>query len=348
MENSKQKQRIVLMLAQKIFVFLFLLFSFNNYAQRRGVIYGDDDRIDPYLVKDQRLLDLTKSTVAVVQRSSLVSASSFAGRSSGTPSPSPSPGPSNSGKYTLKTTPFGSAMGLCTSERFYKQPTGAFCSGSLIGPNLVLTAGHCIESEADCKTTSFVFGFAMTSENEATTTFSAENVVHCKRIVSRELQNDGADYAVVEIDRAVTHVQPLKLADTAKLKVGTPLIVIGHPSGLPVKLSGGAAVRSLVGSDTGYFTANLDTYGGNSGSAVFNPQTGEVEGVLVRGETDFVRQGNCRVSYVCTNDGCRGEDVTKASYVKQKVLFALRNTQFQTNRTTTNGGFQNSRRVGGN
>jgi hypothetical protein len=27
----------------------------NSYAQRRGVIYGEDDRIDPYLVTDQRL-----------------------------------------------------------------------------------------------------------------------------------------------------------------------------------------------------------------------------------------------------------------------------------------------------
>ena len=36
-----------------------------------------------------------------------------------------------------------------------------------------------------------------------------------------------------------------------------------------------------------YFTANLDTYRGNSGSPVFNAITHKVEGVLVRGEQDF-------------------------------------------------------------
>jgi V8-like Glu-specific endopeptidase len=316
-------------------LFLFLLcISIDAFAQRRGVIYGDDDRIDPYLVKDQRLLDLTKSTVALVKRSSLSSANTFSG---GTPRQS------TTANFSLRTEMYGQAMGLCTSERFYKQPSAAFCSGSLIAPNLILTAGHCIQTESECKSTSFVFGFSMKSETEANTIFKAEDVVHCKKIVSWELQNDGADYAVIEIDRPVTHVQPLKMADNSKLKVGTPLVVIGHPSGLPVKLSGGAAVRNLMGED-GYFTANLDTYGGNSGSAVFNNTTGEIEGVLVRGETDFVRQGNCRVSYVCENNGCRGEDVTKASYVKQKILPFLRNSSnSQRTNTARNGGFQNRR-----
>ena len=45
--------------------------------------------------------------------------------------------------------------------------------------------------------------------------------------------------------------------------------------------------------------------------------TGLIEGVLVRGETDFTyRSGGgqfCRISYRCANDACRGEDVTKIS-----------------------------------
>jgi hypothetical protein len=75
-------------------------------------------------------------------------------------------------------------------------------------------------------------------------------------------------------------------------------------------VAGGASVRRH---DNGFFIANLDTYGGNSGSAVFNEKTGEVEGILVRGETDFIYKGSCRVSNVCTDTGCRGEDVTRMS-----------------------------------
>ena len=52
------------------------------------------------------------------------------------------------------------------------------------------------------------------------------------------------------------------------------------------KVAGGAKVRS--NNNGVYFVANLDTYGGNSGSAVFNLQTREVEGILVRGENDYV------------------------------------------------------------
>jgi hypothetical protein len=62
-----------------------------------------------------------------------------------------------------------------------------------------------------------------------------------------------------------------------------------------------------------FFVANLDTYGGNSGSPVFNSNTREVEGVLVRGETDFATQGGCQVSLVCPTSGCRGEDCTRTT-----------------------------------
>ena len=46
-----------------------------------------------------------------------------------------------------------------------------------------------------------------------------------------------------------------------------------------------------------------------------NETTGEVEGILVRGETDFVYKNSCRVSNVCADDGCRGEDVTRITDV---------------------------------
>jgi hypothetical protein len=72
-------------------------------------------------------------------------------------------------------------------------------------------------------------------------------------------------------------------------------------------------------SKPGFFVANLDTYGGNSGSAVFNAATGLVEGILVRGEQDYVQKGDCRVSNVCPADGCRGEDVTKIAAVADKI-----------------------------
>ena len=69
-------------------------------------------------------------------------------------------------------------------------------------------------------------------------------------------------------------------------------------------------------------THDSSTLGGNSGSAVFNSATGLVEGILVRGEQDYVLKGDCRVSNVCPVDGCRGEDVTKISNVADKIADA--------------------------
>ncbi|MDD5320391.1 MAG: hemopexin repeat-containing protein [Methylococcales bacterium] len=82
--------------------------------------------------------------------------------------------------------------------------------------------------------------------------------------------------------------------------------MIVHPVGLPTKFGGGATVRD--NSPSAFFLANLDTYGGNSGSPVFNSSTHEVEGILVRGETDFVQQDGCNVSLACPNTGCRVKD----------------------------------------
>ncbi len=91
--------------------------------------------------------------------------------------------------------------------------------------------------------------------------------------------------------------------------------MIGHPTGIPTKVAGGAFVRD--NSNDKFFVANLDTFGGNSGSAVVNSETGVVEGILVRGENDYVTEGGCSVPQVCTMDGCRGEDVTRITNIKK-------------------------------
>ena len=101
------------------------------------------------------------------------------------------------------------------------------------------------------------------------------------------------------------------------MEKGTELVVIGHPTGLPTKIAGGAWVRQNT--NNVYFQSNLDTFGGNSGSAVFDAETGTVEGILVRGETDYVYDSSrgCRVPKQCSNEGCRGEDVTRITNIKE-------------------------------
>jgi len=94
--------------------------------------------------------------------------------------------------------------------------------------------------------------------------------------------------------------------------------VIGHPVGLPVKVAGDAKVRDA--SPRYFVMTDLDTFGGNSGSAVFNAKTKLIEGILVRGGTDFVRSpAGCTVScQVGQNEG-KGEAVTKISALSSSI-----------------------------
>jgi len=260
------------------------------------VIYGADDRIDLHQTKDSRLLKLADSTVALFAAMQVANRGPLAG---------------------LHTKPYGQTLQLCHDEPFYDQESGPYCSGALIAPDIVATAGHCVEDEADCHRIKFVFGFAVKKKGELPYEVPSKDVYDCGRLLGREQTKDGVDWALVKLDRAVKGRAPLKLNRNGALANKTPLFVIGHPAGLPAKIAGGASVRDA--SPAGHFTADLDTYGGNSGSPVFNAKTGLVEGLLTRGDVDYVKRGSCLVSNVCAADACRGEDVTKIGVVIDKL-----------------------------
>jgi hypothetical protein len=142
-------------------------------------------------------------------------------------------------------------------------------------------------------------------------------VYFCREVVGMKTDDEGADWAVVRLDRKVPDHPPLRLRRSGKVPDRQPLFIIGHPSGLPSKVAGGAAVRD--NSPLPHFVSNLDAYGGNSGSAVFNSDTLEVEGILVRGEQDFQFNGECFLSRRCTDTDCEGEAVTRSTELDHLV-----------------------------
>jgi len=274
---------------------IILLFSTHLWAQHK-VIYGDDNRQDLYQVKDSRIKELARSTAAMVQYYQIAQAPHAMSNITG---------------MTL------AMRGVCQDQRFVNQLSAASCSGFLVAPDLLVTAGHCIQTQDDCDKNKWVFDFAITDHNQngSTITVPMGNVYGCKEIVSQELNNSNRlDYAVIRLDRKVMDRTPLKFRTSGKLRKRTSLFVIGHPSGLPTKVADHAYVRRLK---SGYFVANLDTFGGNSGSAVFNKETLEVEGILVRGDKDYTerRHENCLEVNHCRNRGCKGEEVTRITSV---------------------------------
>ena len=114
------------------------------------------------------------------------------------------------------------------------------------------------------------------------------------------------------LTRSITGHTPVTRAQrTASnpLPTDSPLVMIGHPTALCTKVDAGGKV---CGSDQDYYYANTDSFGGNSGSGVFHRTTGELEGILVTGDTDYVTPDGrtCLVPYVLPNTDCN-EGITK-------------------------------------
>lgn len=278
------------------------------------IIYGDDNRLELFETPAARKT-LANSVVSLWKAGDVEASGS---------------------KVKLKTKKFTDMINeqagapLCATEPFREQPVGAFCSGSLVGEDLVMTAGHCINKDT-CAGTKFVFGFAVKARGgKAPSEVPAADVYSCSKVETQKLEASDTtgnpaldqllgkisdlDFAIVRLDRKVTGRDPLPVNSFKTLKNGDPLFVIGHPVGLPLKVADDAAVRD-IGKDKAYFVANLDTYGGNSGSAVFNAKTNKIEGILVRGDQDFRAAGTeekpCVESNQVAADGGGGESVTK-------------------------------------
>ena len=279
----------------------FLALSMNSFAVDK-VVYGKDDRLDIYESKNSMYKTLSASTAAMISTSQVVLQAD---------------GSSNITGGTLE------QDGICSDARFAKQMVAANCSGFLVGENLLVTAGHCIQALEDCESYSWVFGFGNPESERTAYNVPKKDIYTCTKIISRALDRTTLnDYALVQLDRKVEGRTPLKYRKSGKIANKAGIVVIGHPSGLPTKIADGATVRT--NKDKYYFQGTLDTFGGNSGSAVFDMKTGVVEGILVRGERDYEGDPvqNCTRPKVCKVTECRGEDVTRITNIPELKQFS--------------------------
>ena len=206
---------------------------------------------------------------------------------------------------------------LCPTERYAQQISSAMCTGALVGPNVILTAGHCVTSQADCNGVFVGFDYLMKGPSDSPRSLPAENVYRCRRILARDGTN--LDYAFLELDRPVANRPYFQFDLTDQIDFGDRVFVIGHPIGIPLKIGDGM-VRAA---DDDFVETDLDTFEGNSGSPVFSFKNGLIVGILVNGEEDFVKHGSCRISKKCGPKECKGEQVVRitsilASYYNKK------------------------------
>lgn len=280
------------------FCFLFMLNVSNVFSEDK-VIYGDDNRKDLYDVENLQFVEFAKSTLAMIPNTLIK--------------------PLSNSEVIIAGNTLAEESKVCLNERFAMQPTSSVCSGFLLGEDLLVTAGHCIVDQRDCDIHSWVLDYSYNTSKQLNQTafiLPSENVFQCKEIIARSQDPISLnDYAVIKLDRKSNRT-PLKFRTEGAVSPNANLVVIGNPSGLPTKVSDNGYVRKN-GNDF-YFQTNLDSFSGNSGSAVIDANSGLVEGILVRGEVDYSydRYNKCFRPKYCGNHLCRGEDVTRITNLK--------------------------------
>ncbi len=264
--------------------------------QGQSVVYGEDDRRDVYDHPDPLWQTLARrSIVALVPRQNVEVGPDGVDFTQG----------------TLNEVGF-----VCPDERFADQQVGSNCSGTLIAPDLVVTAGHCID-ERSCNGTLLAFDWLYEAPGQLAH-IGQEDLYRCVEIVGHRL-NATTDIAVIRLDRPAEGREPVPVRwDDAPLPRDTPLGMIGFPSGLPAKIDTGGRVVGSGGPFNDRFEATVDAFGGNSGSGVFDHQ-GVMVGVLVAGNQDYVQRGNCLVPNRLGENARDAEDVVYVTRGREAV-----------------------------
>ena len=252
----------------------------------RGIWVGDG-RFDYFDIVDEHVKRNAEFVAAVCLEDSLISTSK--------------------GFSTLKVKNYGKTFNLVDSEPFHHQSivAGRLYTGFLVKEDVIATAAH-FTDENNAAALRFLFGYKMEEPYARVEKIPKENIYNGVKIIGRKLVRKGniSDWALVQLDRRVEGKRIAKLSKKEIFR-DQSIYVIGHPMGLPLKFAPGANIRNV---EKTFFWADLNIYSGNSGSPVFDNNTHEVIGMVVRGHNrDFRWTGKGWASIIYPNHEIHSE-----------------------------------------
>ena len=127
---------------------------------------------------------------------------------------------------------------------------------------------------------SYVFGYRMRDTNTPKLIISNRDIYQAREVIAWQLDNAGADWALIRLERPVVGHRIAQFRQAGTIRNGQPVHAIGFPLGLPAKFVPGVVHLNKA---TAFFTSDLPSYPGNSGSPVLNSATHAVEGILTAG-----------------------------------------------------------------
>ncbi len=249
-----------------------------------AVVYGGDGRLDWYAIEDAPLKAQARDSVAAMIPWSAISSD-------------------ETGAVLIDGEPtLGESYGLCADQRFRDQPTAGTCSGTLIDDDLLLTAGHCVPRSSSCASSAWVFDYLYEAEG-VRAPMDEDSVYRCVDVIVRpEIDlDDDLDLSIIQLDRPVAGRTPAPMAGSGALALGAPLVLVGYPNGIPLKVDAGGIVDAPRTQAGDYFIASVDAFSGNSGSGVLDKDLAVV-GVLVSGADDYEYADTCAVVAVLDPD----------------------------------------------
>ncbi len=253
-------------------------------SRQQAVIYQENDLEDYYELTESRPRDLVRgSTLALFYREGI----------------------DLDDPYDVKVAPetLGESANYCSETPFLGQPHAARCTATLLDDDLVVSAGHCLDSQQDCENTMFVFDYFLAEDDRLETIVSSEDVFYCDELLTKKTEvvedTDGfitgfRDYAIVRLDRSVgSERTPVPVQLEARAATwGAPLLQVGTPLGTPIKVDDGGSVELSGEVADGYFLGSTDGFKGASGSGVYDDE-GRLIGIFGGGRTDFRDDNGC-------------------------------------------------------